>query len=287
MRLYPVLLFSVSLLSQTPSSYDAARTAPLKPRQQAPEWMDWKKVSDGLAFGQKYRGLIGFVWGTTSFYETLGVADAGPMFAATGTIANDPKRGQRTGQEFGRLVAMAPDAEAFVANNYMRARSLGLMHLGLAESPAIRSLGWKSPERVFFNQQAYAMIIHSFALRPLLVLSKSGRLSLEQEREGVAGWLHMWTVLANGMGLDRNLAPVDFETAVRRESALRQRQLIASDGLLLRPSITGILKQRNPTLTREQAVDNFLQRIKESEGLAEALGLGGPAARESLLALPF
>ncbi len=280
---------------QTAARYEAARAEAITPRAGEPAWMDWEKVRRGMAFGAQHRGVIGMTWGTTSFYETLGARDAAPIFVATRSLETDRARVARTARAFGELTGPQEGVEEFRSKNLLRARELGRMHEALARTEAIRELGWNPAERRLFNQQAYAGIVHAFALRPVVALLAQKRVSLEADREAIEGWLHLWSVLSYAMGLAEDLMPADYATAVRRDEELRKRQLVPSPGLsrdgmfrmLLQVSADGMRRRGAPGDARVMAVEGMLRSLALAPGLAESLGLAGADARERLLALEF
>lgn len=273
----------------------AARVRELAPKQTLPPWTDWKKLADGMAFNLKHRGRIGFIFGTTCLFETLGTVDAAPMFAATGVIEKDVQRGQRTAREFGAMLAAQESITAFEAANFKKARELGTMHLAMSQAGFAKGMKWDENKRRPFNQQAYAMVLHTFSYRPLEILIQQGQVDLVTEREGIEGWMHLWSVLAHGMGLEaQELAPWDFETAKKRDKLLRAEQLLPSDGLLAQPILRAelarskarLLKAKPQTIEEEArsvVAEALLRQVRLSQGLDGALGLTGEDAKQKML----
>lgn len=298
------LLLLVCLLngigaSQSREDIRAARVKPLEPKLELPAWADWNKLQAGMAFSVKHRGRIGLIWGTTCLFETLGTMDAAPMFAATGVIEKDVQRGRRTAREFAAMMAQQSSLEEFRNGNYVKARSLGAMHLAMADAEFARQQQWDVSQRRPFNQQAYAMVIHTFSYRPLKILIQQGQVDPVTDRSAIEGWLHLWTVLANGMGLNaEQLAPWDWETAQRRDALLRAEQLLPSDGKVAEAILLAELgrskarilsrnTQASEEQARAQAIDTMLSQVRLSEGLDSALGLAGEQARNRMLSWQF
>lgn len=294
-----LFLGKITTNAQTLEEIRAARTQQIAPKQELPEWADWKKISDGLAFSLKHRGRIGYMWGTTGLFETLGVADAGPMFAATGAIEKDAQRGMRTAAEFGVMISKQETMEAFRQTNFAKARALGAMHLAMTQAEFTKKLGWDPKLRLPFNQQAYGMIVHTFSYRPVEVMLRQGQIQLETDKAGIEGWLHLWSVLAYGMGLDvMKLGPLDYDSAQRRDKMLRAEQFVASDGTVTQPILRAELTRSKQRLmkrdssisedkARATAVDTMLAQIRLAGGLDGALGLADGTAREKMLSWSF
>lgn len=277
-----VLLAAGSVLA---ANIDAARSRAIHPRKEAPAWLDWAQVQRGLKFYRTHRA-IGEILGSTSLIETYASVDIAPVLKRTGRLINEPgPRLQETGMWVMQLISPRKDEAEFVAKNYQKAYELGQVHAGLAASMTAGSLGWDPAVRVPFNEQAYALVLSTFAWEPVEQMTATQALRPEEEMADVNGYLHLWSVLGNAMGVDEDLLPKNYERAKEITAALRKAQYrkagqAVPDGAqaLVASLLKEQIREAGKDQPRKGIVEEFAQSIKVSPGLAAALGLEQDAA---------
>jgi len=278
MRLPALWLLTALAVAAQPASLNEYRTAPIEPRTQPPAWADATRIERGLAFSQRNMELINRILGTTSLLSTYAARDILPVLIATGRLTNDyGQRLKETAEWMGTIMQPAETPEQFWSRNYRRAVALGRLHLGVRQKVTGESLGWNVAERTPLNQQAYALVLYSFAWQPLEAMVAMKRLDLERDRQEAEDYLHAWSVLGYAMGVAEPLLPRDLETTRKLVAAVREAQYFtAADGTpaglnrLLRNQVE--LMANGGDAKRAAAV--LGQLLQLSPGLPEALGLG-------------
>lgn len=206
-----------------------ARTKVITPRATLPQWIDWHRISRGLAFYQHHAKAIGGVLATSSLVETYAAVDIAPVLMRTGRLAREyDKRIDETREWIDSLLKPQPDLKQFQAGNYRRAVDLGKLHAGIASSIPAEDLGWTPDVRVPVNQQAYAFVLYSFAWQPLESLRAMQQLDVTAEASDVEGWCHLWSVLGYAMGVVEELLPRSYTRASEVIPLLRSRQYAAA-----------------------------------------------------------
>ena len=259
-----------------------ARRRPLAPKEKTLLWMDWARVKSGLTFYRQNQALIDQVLATTSLVSTYAAKDVAPVLLETKRLERDyRKRLEETGRWVAEMLAPAATAEEFRSRNLRRAYELGDMHLGLSRALPAEKLGWRSAERVTFNQQAYAFVLYTFAWQPVESLLAMGKLEEYQDYDRIGDWLHLWCALGYAMGVEESLLPRSFSDARAYGALLRRAQYMRAGESLpfdVTPLLRGELQMLAGAADNEQALEKAVQGLSQmihtSPGLSDALGLG-------------
>jgi hypothetical protein len=255
-----------------------ARTQPLRPNRTPPVWLDEAQLLSGQAFLAKHNTMIQQVLSGSSLAATFAARDVTPILMQTGKL---PKsflpRMMETGILMAGIEAKFASRDEFVRKNYVRAVSLGELHVSVAAitKPA---LGWDPKQRVPMSQQAYAFVLYTFAWWPIEALLALRKIDPMSDRKEIDAWFHFWSVAGYGMGVLEELLPKNYAEARERVALLRQAQYFSAtepptDGI---PTLLGgqvkMLAAMRPD--RLRAARQLAELIALSPGLMEALGLG-------------
>jgi len=274
-----------------------SRTQAITPRATPPSWLDFDKVRVGLAFVKAHDAFIRQVLGTSSLAATFAAKDIPPVLMQTGRLRTDfSQRMNETGQLMDGITQQQDSREEFQTANLARAYQLGQLHAGVARK-AQEVLHWNRKERLPLNQQAYALVLYSFAWWPVEALSATKQIDPNDVSQELDGWFHLWSVIGYEMGVSEALLPTNYARAKEMVALLRKAQYTGAGEVLPEgvPVLLGgqvrwlveLAAAHPPTAakpTPEQLLsgtaDSFAQIIKLSPGLAEALRLGNdPAAQ--------
>lgn len=273
-----------------------ARTRVIAPRAAPPAWLAWDRVSRGLAFYQRHRKPIGGVLATSSLVATYAAVDIAPVLMRTGRLARDyDKRIDETGEWVEAMLTPQPSLDKFLAENYRRAVDLGKLHASIAGSMTAADLKWTAAERVPVNQQAYTLVLYSFAWQPLESLAAMREVDIAAEAGGVDGWCHLWSVLGYAMGGEEELLPRSYQRASTIIPLLRSRQYAGKPAdvppgvpVLLRGELRMLMASAAdapaaPSIQAQRSAAEMLAgAISLSPGLQRALGLGDQPVEDLL-----
>ncbi len=278
-----------SAAAQTPLARAVAEARPLAiaPHATPPRWIAWDGIQRGLAFYERHRKPIGGVLATSSLVATYAAVDIAPVLMRTGRLARDyDKRIDETGEWIDAMVKPQSNLDSFLAENYRRAFDLGKLHASIAASMSAKDLGWRAAERVPVNQQAYALVLYSFAWQPLESMAAMHALDVAADSADVDGWCHLWSVLGYAMGEEEELLPRSYSRAAEIIPLLRSRQYAqnATDvppgvPVLLRGELRMLMAPRAgapPTpadVLQRRSAEMLANAISLSPGLQRALGL--------------
>lgn len=285
---FALLIVSVSLgrAEDLAKAVVRARTQPIHPQVALPKWTDDGKVAAGYAFFRTHQATIGKILIGSSLVSSYAGRDTCPVVMETGKLAHSfGPRMMATGMMMSAILATPKDAADFAKTEYVRAVDLGKLHQDVAD--AVRKpLGWDSKVRVPMNGQSFGLVLYSFAWWPLEAMLATGEVDPKRDAAGIAGWLHLWSVLGHGMGVPDGLLPRDLPKA-RQTIALIKAAQFAKAGerppegipVLLGGNVR-LLAQFSKSKSVPEAAKTLADEIALSPGLAEALGLGAePAAR--------
>lgn len=284
-----------------PDLVRGARTRPIAPQMDPPAWMSDAKLQLGFALFEKHGSVISQVLAGSSLASTFAAKDIAPVLMKTGAL---PKqfvlRMAATGAWMKQIMLPAPDRETFLKKNYERAFALGQLHhdVGMAVG---EGLAWDPKTRVPMSQQAVGFVLESFAWWPVEVLLARGEVDPKKDRAELDGWFHLWSIVGYGMGIEDALLPKDFDTAARLVALLRKAQYADKgeappEGLpvllgghvrmLAGLALAEARKAGDNDVTLPQlvpgAAKGFVEMLKLSPGLMDALGLGPDAVGQLL-----
>ncbi|MBB6053448.1 oxygenase MpaB family protein [Armatimonas rosea] len=269
-----------------------ARTRPITPRKTPPSWLDFEQLQRAGDFQKRHSAFIQQVLGTSSLAATFAARDIAPILMQTERLPKDfTARMQETVALMNRVMARFTSRDEFLKNNYREAVSLGELHRQVGESVrgAVR---WDPRERLPMNQQAFAFVLYTFAWWPVEALITRKLVDPAKDEKDLDAWLHYWSVLGYGMGLDRELLPLSYAVAREQVVALRQAQYLPSStprpegiptllGGHVRFLATMLATKPGGPVPEKATVDKLipfaaqalLGMIALSPGLSEALGL--------------
>jgi hypothetical protein len=265
-----------------------ARIQAITPHSKAPSWMDYDKVRVGFGFLEKHQKFIQQILGTSSLAATFAAKDITPLLMQTGRLPRDfSQRLKETDHLVNALLQPNNSRDEFLTKNLAQAHQLGLLHAAVAKQ-VTGALRWNPQERVPMNQQAYGLVLYTFAWWPVEALEATKQIDVKQVQNELEGWFHLWSVIGYGMGVSEGLLPTSYTRAKEIVSLLRKAQY-AGTGEKLPEGISvllggqvrwlaeGIAAQSEAKPTPEQvqpdAAALLAKVIKLSPGLSEALGL--------------
>lgn len=273
-----------------------SRIQPISPRATPPAWMDYDRVRLGFEFLKAHDEFIQQILGTSSLAATFAAKDIAPVLMQTGRLPKDfSQRLKETGRFMNAIMQPHDSREEFLTNNLAQAYQLGLLHAGVARQMK-GVLHWNRKERAPLNQQAYALVLYSFAWWPVEALEATRQIDAGSASRELDGWFHLWSVIGYEMGVSEALLPTSY-TKARETVALLRKAQYAGAGEAVPEGIPTLLggqvhwlvaaasAQSAPDKpTPEQLLPGvaakFAQVIQLSPGLSEALGLGSdPAAQ--------
>ena len=269
-----------------------ARVRPITPRKTPPPWLDFEQLQRARDFQQKHRAFLQQVLGTSSLAATFAARDITPILMQIGRLPKDfTPRMQETAELMNRVMAGFTSREDFLKKNYREAVALGELHQQVGEM-AHRTLKWNPRERLPMNQQAFAFVLYTFAWWPIEALIARKIIDPTQDEKELDAWLHYWSVLGYGMGVQHDLLPRTYRTAQPLVEALRQAQYVQKGNprpegipVLLGGQVRflatmlvgkpGAAPPEKSALAKlfPFAAQSLLSLIRLSPGLIEALGL--------------
>jgi len=203
-----------------------ARIRPITPRKTPPAWLDFEQLRLAASFQAKHYAFIQQVLGTSSLAATFAARDIAPILMLTQRLPRDfTPRMQETGALMGRIMADFSGREGFLKNNYAEAVALGELHQKVAEATR-GGLKWNPRERLPMNAQSFAFVLYTFAWWPIEAMIARKLVEPGKDRKELDAWLHYWSVLGHGMGVDRELLPLSYTLAKERVELLRQAQYV-------------------------------------------------------------
>jgi hypothetical protein len=282
--------------SQLETIVHQSRTQSIKPHAAPPSWMNYDKVRLGFEFIKKHDEFISQILATSSLASTFAAKDITPVLMQTGRLPKDfAQRLKETGRFMDAIMQPTNSREAFLSGNLAQAYQLGLLHAGVARQMK-GVLHWNRKERVPMNEQAYALVLYSFAWWPVEALEASKQIDHEQVSKELEGWFQLWSVVGYEMGVSDALLPTDYAKARETVALLRSAQYVGAgdkvpDGIPI--LLGGQLRWLAAATSAQPGADKstpeqllsgvagqFAQVIALSPGLSEALGLGSdPAAQ--------
>jgi hypothetical protein len=267
-----------------------SRTESINPRATPPKWMDYEKVRAGFALLEKHGPFIRQILATSSLSSTFAARDITPILMQTGRLPRDfTKRMKETGDIIDQILQPSTSRDEFVSKNLASAYQLGMLHKTVASRVA-PTLNWDPKERVPLSQQAYGLVLFSFAWWPIEALAATKQIDLAGAGRDLDGWFHLWSVIGYEMGVSERLLPRSYEKARELVPLLRGAQYTGGgsevpDGVsvLLGAQVRWLVEatptppdgpKKTPEKQLAETAAGLAQVIQLSPGLVEALGLG-------------
>lgn len=244
-----------------------------------PDFADWKMMQKGMNFFQENQERIGIMLACLALPYCYAGADGARVLAKSQRIQNDTlKRLEETG-EFIFTVMQEKNWQDGVA--FRKIFKVRLMHAAIrffSEYHGSWDNTWGKP----VNQEDMAGTNGAFSYIVIRGLRKSGKAPESAEAEA---YLHLWNVISNIMGVEKDLIPNNLREAFTLDKVIAKRQF--------RPSEEGKLLTKALLQTLESFVPNPLLKAFPAAQMRFLLGnevadlLGIPAVPFESKLIPF
>ncbi len=250
---------------------------------------DWQRIKNAYAFRQLHDKSIETTLLTAGPLSTFPSADTIGVLLADNRLVVDYNRQMKIRVGWINEIMAPPKQKSdFVQRNYKRAIDFGLMNLDFSQAV---NLKWNPKVRVPINQQAFCLVLYSFAWLPIQKMTATHEIDPAKDAKAIQDWLYLWHVLGYGMGEDERLLPQNAHQAAQVFLLLRALQFPGPNDetpyqlrALLRNEMTFLYRVYGKGIpiddpTKLEIRKNLAAEISYSPGLSKALGLGNDPAK--------
>lgn len=240
-----------------------------------PEWADRHRVRAAQAFAERHLPLITVALFCAALPASYGEPEGAAVLAATGRMQGDL---DRRVNETARFVfdVLRPNGFDRGGRGRLSTGRVRLMHSAVRR--ALRECDPNGNMPIDQEQMLGTLLLFS-----VLVLDSLERLGVKVSARDAEDYLHLWCVVGEMLGIERDLLPNGRAEAKRLLVKLQRRRFAPSEAgeALVRDLVLGMERHVGPLLS---AAPRQLVRHLLGDELSDRLGVpaGGPLARRWL-----